>query len=67
MLNGNFVRSPMPATKEGDSWVVDLPMTEGAYLWIWQPNGGNTVPDSLLTGIKFVRPLQRITNAYPGR
>ena len=72
MLNGNFLRSPIPATKEGDSWVVELPMTEGAYLWIWQPGdaggrGGSAVPDSLLTGIKFVRPLQRITNAYPGR
>ena len=67
MLNGNFLRSPMAATKEGDSWVVDLPMTEGAYIWVWQPTGGSSVPDSMMTGTKFVRPLQRITNAYPGR
>jgi hypothetical protein len=67
MLNGNFLRSPIAATKQGDAWVVDLPMTEGAYIWVWQPTDGSTVPDSLLTGTKFVRPLQRITNAYPGR
>ena len=68
MLNGNFVRSPVAATKSGDVWSVELPMTEGAYIWIWQPAGSTTaVPDSLLTGTKFVRPLQRVTNAYPGR
>jgi hypothetical protein len=72
-LNGNFVRSPIPATKSGDAWVVELPMTEGTYTWLWQPSDGSAgrgaalAPDSLLTGLRIVRPLQRITNAYPGR
>jgi len=72
-LNGNFVRGPIPATKTGDAWVVELPMTEGTYTWLWQPSDGSSgrgaalAPDSLLTGLKVVRPLQRITNAYPGR
>jgi hypothetical protein len=70
-LNGNFLRSPIPATKNGDVWVVDLPMTEGRYTWLWQPSGApiraTDAPDSALTGVRIVRPLQRVTNAYPGR
>jgi hypothetical protein len=72
-LNGNFVRAPIPATKSGDVWFVELPMTEGTYIWIWQPSDGTAgrgaalAPDSLLTGTRVVKPLQRITNAYPGR
>jgi hypothetical protein len=70
-LNGNFLRSPIPATKSGDVWVVELPMTEGRYTWLWQPsgapNGAATTPDSTLTGVRIVRSLQRVTNAYPGR
>jgi hypothetical protein len=69
-LNGNFQRQPIPATKVGDAWVVELPMTEGEYQWIWQV--GNTplataASDSAFTGTRTVRPLQRVTNAYPGR
>jgi hypothetical protein len=72
-LNGNFARSPIPATKNGDVWFVDLPMTEGTYTWLWQPSDGSAgrgaalAPDSLLTGLRIVKPLQRVTNAYPGR
>jgi hypothetical protein len=67
-LAGTFVRAPIPATKVGDVWTVDLPMSEGRYIWVWQL-GGSTTPatDPALTGVKVVRPLQRITNAYPGR
>jgi len=41
-------------------------MTEGTYTWLWQPSDGSSgrgaalAPDSLLTGLKVVRPLQRI-------
>ncbi|HTE45295.1 MAG TPA: M1 family aminopeptidase [Gemmatimonadaceae bacterium] len=71
-LNGNFLRAPMPAAKSGDAWVVELPMTEGTYIWLWQPldaagRATTTTPDSVLTGTRVVKPLQRITNAYPGR
>lgn len=71
-LNGNFLRAPIPATKSGDSWVVEIPMTEGQYVWLWQlgPSGAATsaaAPDSSLTGVRVVRPLERISNAYPGR
>jgi hypothetical protein len=72
-LNGNFLRAPIAATKSGDAWIVDLPMTEGRYTWLWQVTGGPAphdalgVPDSALTGVRIVKPLQRINNAYPGR
>jgi hypothetical protein len=45
-------------------------MTEGRYTWLWQPSGAPTnatASDSALTGVRIVRSLQRVTNAYPGR
>jgi hypothetical protein len=71
LLNGNFLRAPIPATKSGDAWVVELPMTEGRYTWLWQvtptSNSAATAPDSTLSGVRVVKPLQRMSNAYPGR
>jgi hypothetical protein len=70
-LSGNFLRAPIPATKRGDVWVLELPMTEGRYTWIWQPSGapgaGSQTIDPSLMGVTVVKPLQRISNAYPGR
>jgi hypothetical protein len=73
-LNGNFLRAPIAATRSGDAWVVELPMTEGEYVWAWQVEGGSAsaggssaAADSSLTGTRVVRPLQRVTDAYPGR
>jgi hypothetical protein len=72
-LNGNFLRAPIPATKSGDAWIVELPMTEGRYTWLWQPVGGaggaipNAGADPTVTGVKTVAPAQRISGAYPGR
>jgi hypothetical protein len=71
-LSGNFLRAPIPATKSGDVWVVELPMTDGRYTWLWQVTGGQEGHDAsgmdpTLTGVRIVKPLQRISNAYPGR
>jgi len=73
-LNGNFLRAPISAERKADAWVVELPMTEGRYTWLWQVTGGAdahvagvSAPDSTLTGIRIVKPRQRIMNAYPGR
>jgi hypothetical protein len=73
-LAGNFLRAPVPAVVEGETWVVELPMTEGRYNWAWQVGdtttargGRGATPDSTLSGTRIVRPLQRVTNAYPGR
>ena len=54
----------------GLGWVVELPMTEGRYTWVWQVTPTSTsaaAPDSTLTGVHVVKPLQRMSNAYPGR
>jgi hypothetical protein len=73
-LAGNFLRAPLAASKIGDAWVVELPMTEGRYTWMWQIGDGTpgrggaaAAPDPTLTGTRVVRPLERVTNAYPGR
>jgi hypothetical protein len=72
-LNGNFLRAPISAEKQGDVWAVELPMTEGRYTWLWQvtrspdAHGEGASADSALTGVRVVKPLQRITHAYPGR
>jgi len=72
-LNGNFVRAPIPAVKQGESWVVEIPMTEGRYLWAWQLGDGTAgrgrggVPDSLVSGTRTVHSMQLVPNGYPGR
>ncbi len=72
-LNGTFLRAPIPATATGDAWVVELPMSEGRYTWFWQPAGGPTAPpngaaaDSTLTGVRVVKPIERVAGSYPGR
>ena len=76
-LAGNFSGKPVPATRVGDAWVVELPMTEGRYIWQWRVDG--SVPNDEATfaavmgpadpnaraGVRWVRPLQRLTDAYP--
>jgi hypothetical protein len=79
-LASTFLRQGvmLPATRVGDSWVVDVPLSEGRYLYVWSSadpasarGGGaasSTAPaDPVLTGTRVVRPVQRIENAYPGR
>jgi hypothetical protein len=76
-LASTFLRQgvTLPATRVGDQWVVDVPLTEGRYIYIWSaanPAGrsgaaGASSADPALTGTRVVRPLQRIDNAYPGR
>ena len=76
-LAGNFSGKPVPATRVGDAWVVELPMTEGRYIWQWRVDG--SVPNDEATfaavmgpadpnaraGVRWLRPLQRLTDAYP--
>ncbi|MGH7647749.1 MAG: M1 family aminopeptidase [Gemmatimonadaceae bacterium] len=44
---GDFTLDSVPARREGDKWVVDLPLTEGRYVYSWQINGK---PRSILKG-----------------
>jgi hypothetical protein len=71
-LAGNFLRAAIPATKQGEAWVVEIPMTEGRYAWAWQVGdaagpGRSGAADSLMSGTRTVRALERVSNAYPGR
>jgi hypothetical protein len=72
---GDFSLTAVPATREGNSWVVDLPLTEGRYVWCWQLDGApraivqggdpGTDGDPSLTFVRYVRPVQLLSDAYP--
>ena len=76
-LSGNFFGKPIPATRSGDLWVVELPMSEGRYIWQWRVDGA--LPNNEATfaamsgppspnarsGIRVVKPVQRLSESYP--
>jgi hypothetical protein len=74
-LTGNFTLKPIPATRTGDVWSVELPMSEGRYVWAWEIDG-KTPPDvgdpesadsgdTARSGVRIVRPVERVRDAYP--
>jgi hypothetical protein len=77
-LSGNFLAKPLAATRAGDVWVVEMPLSEGRYIWQWRVDGAAPPEDSLLidikgpngspgarSGLRLVRPLQRVPPAFP--
>lgn len=74
-LVGDFSLDAVPATREGDQWVVTLPLSEGRYVWSWQLDGTPRAPrqggdagtqgDPSRTGERVVRPLTLLPDAYP--
>jgi len=76
-LAGNFASRPIPATRSGESWVVELPLSEGRYIWQWRVDGQAPNDEATLTavnappaaevraGIRVVKPVQRLTDGYP--
>jgi hypothetical protein len=74
-LVGDFSLVAMPATREGDRWVVELPLGDGRYVWSWQLDGTPHAPGEggdpgtegipSLTGVRYVNPLQLLPDAYP--
>ena len=74
-LVGDFSLTAVPATRKGDRWVVDLPLSDGRYVWTWQLDGkprapgegGDAGSDGIpsLTGVRYVKPLQFLPDAYP--
>jgi hypothetical protein len=67
-LSGNFALKPVAATKSGDVWSLDLPMSEGRYSWAWQVdgkaiNGGYNGQTG--SGVRVVQPLERLQTSYP--
>jgi len=76
-LAGNLASKPVPATRSGDVWVVELPLTEGRYIWQWRVDGVLPNDESMFatasappsanarSGIRVVRPVQRLNDGYP--
>jgi hypothetical protein len=75
-LMGSFLAKPVAATRSGDLWTIDLPLTEGRYLWLWRVDGvapsddtaiaAAKLPDGDLTaraGVRFVKPVRRLPEA----
>lgn len=74
-LSGNFLAKPIPATRNGDAWSVELPMPEGRYLWLWRIDGKNPsdetaiaaakTPDdpAAVAGVRIVRPLELLPDS----
>ena len=74
-LVGDFSLAAVPASREGDRWVVEFPLSDGRYVWSWQLDGKPRAPgeggdpgtegDPALTGVRYVKPLQLLTDEYP--
>ena len=76
-LAGNVFSKPIPATKSGDKWVVELPMSEGRYIWQWRVDGALPNDESMFaaaaappspdarSGVRVVKPMQRLAESYP--
>ena len=77
-LAGNFLAKPMPATLVGDAWVLELPLSEGRYIWQWRVDGTTPNDEATLaaassgsadrtarSGVRWVKPAQRLSEAYP--
>ena len=72
-LIASFLRSgvTLPAVREGETFVVEVPLTAGHYTVRWTAVGedGSALAsdDPALTVTRKVEPVRRIQNAYPGR
>ena len=72
-LTGNFLAKPVPATRVGDVWVVELPLAEGRYVWLWRVDGAAPSDDVVLAdarrptdptaraGVVIVQPVRHLT------
>lgn len=72
---GDFSLAALPASRDGDRWVVELPLSDGRYVWTWQLDGTPRAPGEggdagtegipSLTSVRYVKPLQLLPDAYP--
>jgi hypothetical protein len=70
----SFSLAPIAAVRDGDNWVVTLPLSEGRYPWRWEidarppergaPPAPTTIEDPALVGVRVVKPIDRI-GPYP--
>jgi hypothetical protein len=76
-LAGNVFSKPIPATRSGDAWVVEIPLSEGRYIWQWRVDGALPNDESMFaaaaappsadarSGVRVVRPVNRLAESYP--
>lgn len=77
-LSGNFLAAPRAASRLGDRWSLELPLSEGRYIWQWRVDDTAPPEDSIFTdiaskprrsgtrsGLLLVRALQRVPAALP--
>ena len=76
-LAGNFTSRPIPATRSGEVWLVEIPLSEGRYVWQWRVDGQAPNDEAILAtlnaspapgaraGIRVVAPAQRLIEPYP--
>jgi hypothetical protein len=81
-LTGSFLTKPIAATRvagatPADSlWQVDVPLTEGRYVWVWRVDGKAPPDETALAdarrppgdlearaGVRVVRPVRRLPDA----
>ena len=48
-LTGNFLSTPVAATRTGDLWTVALPLPEGRYVWLWRVDGSSPSDDLVIS------------------
>lgn len=53
---------PIPAVREGDEWVVEVPLTEGRYPWRWIVDGE---PQELQPAREVAPEVELSDDAYP--
>lgn len=51
-LTGNFVGKPVPATRSRDVWLVELPLSEGRYIWQWRVDGAVSNDEATMTAVR---------------
>ena len=76
-LTGNVSNKPIPATRSADTWVVEIPLTEGRYIWQWRVDGVVPNDEALYAamagpaeanarvGVRWVKPIRALTESYP--
>ncbi|MGB9146510.1 MAG: M1 family aminopeptidase [Acidobacteriaceae bacterium] len=67
-LSGNFALKPVEAVHGGDTWTVQIPMTQGRYSWTWVVDGkplSAELDGQAASGVRVVEALQPVTGAYP--
>jgi hypothetical protein len=73
-LMGSFLGKPVAATRTGDIWSVEVPLTEGRYVWLWRVDGTPPPDETAITdakrppgdlearaGVLVVKPVRRLS------